>query len=207
MLMNAPRKRSGKLTYRQYCQIPGDGYRYEIIDGSVFKNPAPSPNHQTVSSRIHFQLYSQIELTGKGRVFYAPVDVELGKHDIAQPDLVVLIGDKVKLVTRSRIQGVPDLVVEVLSPSRPEYDLVTKKAMYERVRVPEYWIVDPEASTLLQLVLQRGKFTRRRPTRYVRPTGIDGVTLDLKQIWQCRGRSGRPTRASLQLRGRPAHLN
>lgn len=181
--MNAPRKRSGKLTYREYCQAPSDGYRYEIIDGSVFMNPAPSPNHQLVSRRIQFQLYSQIELTGQGQVVDAPIDVELAPHDIVQPDIVVLIGANQKLITRTRIIGVPDLLIEVLSPSRPEYDLKVKKEMYQRVGVPEYWVVDPDACTLIQFVLKRGKYTRRRPTRYVRPTVIDGVTVDLKQVW------------------------
>lgn len=146
-------------------------------------NPAPSPRHQLVSIRLQVQLYNQIALTGRGLVFDAPIDVELDKHDIAQPDLVVLIGENVKLVTRTRIRGVPDLVVEILSPSRPEYDLEMKREMYERVRVPEYWIVDPEACTLIQLVLKRGKYTRRRPTRTVRPTVIDGVAVDLKEVW------------------------
>ncbi len=181
--MNAPRTRSGKLTYKEYRHAPSDGYRHEVIDGEVYMNPAPSPRHQTVSRRLQFQLYGQIELKGLGLVFDAPIDVELARHDIVQPDIVVLIGPNEKLVTATRIRGVPDLVVEILSPSNRDYDVDLKKKMYQRVRVPEYWVVDPEACRVTQFVLRRGKYVAKRPTRLLRPTVIEGVVVRLEEVW------------------------
>lgn len=146
-------------------------------------NPAPSPRHQLVSIRLQVQLYNQIALTGRGLVFDAPIDVELDRHDIAQPDLVLQIGVNQQLVTKTRIKGVPDLVVEILSPSNRDHDLDLKKKMYRRVRVPEYWVVDPDACTVIQFVPKGGKYLRRRPARLVRPTVIEDVAVNLDEVW------------------------
>ncbi|RLS82734.1 MAG: Uma2 family endonuclease, partial [Planctomycetota bacterium] len=110
----APR---AKLGYREYCSFPDDGWRHEIIDGDHVMTPAPSTSHQTVSKRLQHQLYMQVELAGLGLVFNPPVDVQLTEHDIVQPDLVVVLKDRTRMITPTKINGVPDLVVEILSPS------------------------------------------------------------------------------------------
>jgi hypothetical protein len=109
-----------KLGYREYCCFPDDGRRHEIIDGDHVMTPAPSTTHQTVSKRLQHQLYTQIELSDRGLVFNAPVDVQLTEYDIVQPDLVVVLKvpvDRTRMITHTKINGVPDLIVEILSPS------------------------------------------------------------------------------------------
>jgi Uma2 family endonuclease len=145
----SPRPRS-KLTYAEYERIPEDGKRHEILDGEHHVNPAPGTYHQTVSRRIQFQLYEQIELTGRGQVFNAPIDVELSRHDIVQPDLAVVLEERRAIITPTRIEGAPDLIVEILSPSTSQIDRVLKKELYRRAGVPEYWVVDPEGRTVEQ---------------------------------------------------------
>ena len=83
-------------------------------------NSAPSLYHQTVSRRIQFQLYTEIELAELGQVFDAPVDVQLSEHDIVQPDLVIVSKQRRHILTPTKIKGVPDLIVEILSPSDPD---------------------------------------------------------------------------------------
>jgi len=75
--------------------------------------------------------------------FNAPVDVQLTDHDIVQPDLVVVLGDRTRMITHAKIDGAPDLVVEILSPSTSSNDTALKKHLYERMGVGEYWIADP----------------------------------------------------------------
>ena len=107
-----------KLGYSEYCCFPDDGRRHEIIDGDHFTTPAPSTIHQTVSKRLQYQPYTQVELAGLGLVFNAPVDVQLTEHDIVQPDLVVVLKhgadgkDRTRRITPTKIDGVPDLVVD-----------------------------------------------------------------------------------------------
>jgi Uma2 family endonuclease len=97
----------GKLGYREYVCFPADGRRHEVIDGEHVVNPAPNTYHQTLSRRIQFQLYTQIELRGLGAVFDAPTDLQLSDVDIVQPDLIVILNRKRTIITPTKIKGVP----------------------------------------------------------------------------------------------------
>lgn len=174
---------AGKLGYADYVRIPEDGMRHEIIDGEHFMNPAPNTNHQTVSKRLQYQLYTQIELAGLGLLFDAPYDVQLAPHDILQPDLVVVLKGRPNIVTPTKIKGVPDLVVEIISPSSEANDRKLKRERYEKMGVPEYWIVDPDEQTLEQLVLRDGAYQLQPAAEEVRPAVIGGVTIRLRDVW------------------------
>jgi Uma2 family endonuclease len=172
-----------KLGYREYCCFPDDGRRHEIIDGDHYVNPAPSTYHQTVSRRLQHQLYTQIELTGRGVVYNAPVDVQLTDHDIIQPDLVVVLTSRMQMITPTKIKGVPDLLVEILSPSTASNDATLKKQLYERVGVAEYWIVDPDNHTVEQLVLADGRYERRPAADAIPLSILEGVAVRLADVW------------------------
>jgi Uma2 family endonuclease len=172
-----------KLGYREYCCFPDDGRRHEIIDGDHYVNPAPSTYHQTVSRRLQHQLYTQIELTGRGVVYNAPVDVQLTDHDIVQPDLVVVLTSRMQMITPTKIKGVPDLIVEILSPSTASNDATLKKQLYERVGVAEYWIVDPDNHTVEQLVLADGRYERRPAADAIPLSILEGVAVRLADVW------------------------
>ncbi|MFM8802477.1 MAG: Uma2 family endonuclease [Planctomycetia bacterium] len=147
-----------KLDYRDYCCLPDDGRRHEIIDGDHYMTPAPSTTHQTVSKRLQYQFYTQIELAGLGVVFGAPVDVQLTDHDVVQPDLVVILKDRTRMITPAKIDGPPAHVVEILSPSTSSNDTTLKKHLYERAGVGEYWIADPDSRRLEQYRLLDGGY-------------------------------------------------
>ena len=172
-----------KLTYEDYAQIPEDGCQHEIIDGVHYVNPAPSTYHQAVSRRLQFLLYAQIELTKRGVVINAPYDVQLFAHDIVQPDLVVVLNERQHIITPSRIQGTPDLVVEILSHSTESRDRQIKRARYQMAGVPEYWIVDPFAQKVEQLVLKEGIYESLSPNDELQLTIIENVTACLYEVW------------------------
>lgn len=135
-----------KLDYDDYCAIPADEKRYELLDGQICVTPAPSPLHQRVSKRLQRLLEAYFEESGQGEVFNAPIDVILTPHDVVQPDLVVVTNPA--LVSARGIEGAPTLVVEILSPATTAYDRTTKAQRYAALGIPHYWIVDPEARTL-----------------------------------------------------------
>ena len=172
-----------KWTYDDYAEIPDDGCQHEIIDGEHYVNPAPSTYHQAVSRRLQFLLYAQIELTKRGVVINAPYDVQLSAHDILQPDLVVVLNDRQHVVTPSRIQGTPDLVVEILSHSTAARDRKLKRSRYEKAGVPEYWIVDPFEQTVEQLVLKEGVYEQMTASDLLQLTIIENVTVRLAEVW------------------------
>jgi Uma2 family endonuclease len=131
------------LTYREYALLPEDGKRHELIEGEFYVTPSPNPLHQTISRRLQQILMQQLEEPGTAQVFNAPMDVILDDTNCVQPDLVIVRNTRSSLITERAIEGIPDLVVEILSPSHPGNDKFLKRSTYAHFRIPEYWIVDP----------------------------------------------------------------
>ena len=129
--------------------LPHDGQRYEIIDGVLYVSTAPSLFHQWIIQEIYAALRQQLAIPGIGFVFLAPVGVFMPGCDPVQPDLVVVRQADRGMLRDRRVYGVPALLVEVLSPSTVEQDLVVKRAAYARAGVPEYWAVRPATRDLL----------------------------------------------------------
>ena len=147
--------KQGEWTYDAYAALPDDGQRYEIIDGVLLlMAPVPTPQHQRIGFRISKRLSKYVEETDQGEVFIAPLDVELAPKTVVQPDVFILLkGNSAKIMVK-RIQGVPDLVVEVSSPGTVGHDRSAKQKAYERAGVREYWFVDPLAQTIEILILK-----------------------------------------------------
>jgi Uma2 family endonuclease len=137
-----------KLTYEDYCRIPEDGQRHEILDGVHVVSPAPRKKHQRLLGNLFFVLERHLRVQGDGEVYLAPFDVLLSEYDILQPDLVFVSDERLHLLDELNCKGSPDLVVEILSPSTARRDQVDKRARYEAHEVREYWIVDPESEVL-----------------------------------------------------------
>lgn len=117
-------------------------------------------------------------------MFVSPVDVHLGPNNVVQPDVIVLRKRNASIIGKKKLTGVPDLLIEVLSPSNQPYDRRTKRDLYERAGVRELWLVDPEARTIEQLVLRSGRY---KPavvvTGHITLQILRGVTVDLTEVW------------------------
>jgi|SRR5882672_1158250 len=137
-----------KLTYSDYVNFPADGFRHEIIEGEEFMTPAPEVPHQRVVSQLVGLLNGHSRKHRLGDVFPAPIDVVLAPEDIVQPDVIFISASHAGRITQKNIQGAPDLVIEVLSPSTASVDRGRKLALYERSGVVEYWIADPVTGTM-----------------------------------------------------------
>ena len=173
-----------KLTYNDYLGFPQDGKRHEIIDGEHFVTPAPDTYHQTVSRRIQFQLYRQIEETGLGEVYNAPTDLQFSDTDVVQPDLIVVRAAKKRIITPKKIRGTPDLVVEILSESTGAVDRGLKKELYQKAGVPEYWVVDVEDHKVEQYALEKGVYALvGKHAEAVSFQQVPGVVVDLSKVW------------------------
>jgi Uma2 family endonuclease len=149
------------FTYEDYRRLPEDGRRYELIEGDFFLVPSPNTVHQTVSRRLQFALMEQLEHPGHALVFDAPMDVVLDSTNVVQPDLIVVAARNKHLVTQRAIEGAPDVLVEILSPSSMDRDTYIKRKLYERFRIPEYWVVDPEHGFIQLWRHHEGRYGQR----------------------------------------------
>ncbi|WP_372632559.1 Uma2 family endonuclease [Cohnella sp.] len=144
-----PVVREGPVTYDDYAAMPDDGNRYEIIDGVLeMMSPGPMTIHQAVSGELKF-LFMQ-SCRSEYVIFAAPFDVILSRTTVLQPDILMIHRSRIEIVKPHGVEGAPDLVVEILSPSTRKRDKVVKAAAYAKHQVSEYWLVDPEARTLEQ---------------------------------------------------------
>jgi len=136
-----------RLNYNDYCLLPNNGRRYEIIDGELFVTPSPRRAHQNVVTQLSYYLVEFVKREERGRVYVAPFDVVFSFHDVVEPDILYVSKERASVVTEKNVQGAPDLVVEVLSASTAEIDRTTKLKLYARYGVQEYWLIDPEECT------------------------------------------------------------
>lgn len=173
-----------RLTYGDYCLVPDDGRRYELLEGQLHVTPAPSPAHQHVSKRLFVILLRYFDEGGRGYVFYAPIDVILAEDDVVQPDHVV-VQDAAQISGRG-IEGAPALLVEVISPSRADYDRTVKAQRYAARGVPHYWIVDPEARRLECFRLREGRYELEAAgteDEAVDVLDFPGLRIPLAMLW------------------------
>ncbi len=154
--MSVPNPRI-KLTYRDYANTPDDE-RYELLDGELIRMPAPAEVHQRVATLLGWKVAQFVSEHGLGRVYVAPFDVVLSNTDVVEPDLLFVSNERAHVLTAANVQGAPDLVVEILSPSSAERDRSVKRALYARHSVKEFWLVDTVAREVAVLLLRDGGF-------------------------------------------------
>jgi Uma2 family endonuclease len=133
--------------------------------------PAPSFDHQGISSNLHVPLTLFVREHRLGFVRYAPLDVILSPHDVVQPDLLFISNERAQIVTKTNVQGAPDLVIEILSQSTYKKDETLKRDLYERSGVREYWIVDAQRQAV--------KVFRRSGVRFLAPQKLSAAVGDV----------------------------
>ena len=173
-------------TYEDYRALPDDGNRYEVIDGHLHMSPSPSPYHQLLTRRLLSAL-EPLERQGLGQIFIAPVDVIFPGATPVVPDLVYLRAEQADSVTERAIEGVPELLVEILSPSTAAYDRTVKLNKYAAAGVPHYWMLDRVSRTLMLFRLDGTTYRLTAslgPGDRWEPADFPGVTLDLDALFQ-----------------------
>ncbi|MBN1875356.1 MAG: Uma2 family endonuclease [Anaerolineae bacterium] len=153
--------RQGEWTYEDYARLPNDHWRYEIIKGALRMSPAPLTQHQEISINLVARLHQFVRTHQLGKVYDAPIDVILA--DLAspvQPDILFIAQERLDIVQEKFIEGAPDLIVEILSPSNWLDDRRDKYEVYEAAGVREYWIVDPDICSVEVFVLHEDHYAQ-----------------------------------------------
>ena len=146
------------LTYDDYVALPNDLNRYEILEGELSVTPAPSTKHQMASRNLVIRLGNHIAERELGSLFDAPIDLILESTTVLQPDLLFVSKARQNIVTERAIEGAPDLVIEILSPSTSRNDRVTKAQIYARHKIPVYWIVDTDQEKIEIYLLEENGY-------------------------------------------------
>lgn len=150
-----------QTTYHELRQMEfdeNDNSFYELLDGEIMKRSAPTPYHQELSGNLYEVIKSFVKKHKIGKIFYAPIDVFLDEYNAPQPDLVYLSSGKAGFITNEGIVGVPDLVIEIISPTSVLRDRITKKNIYERFGITEYWLVDANNQEIEIYTIEKGKY-------------------------------------------------
>lgn len=175
-----------KLTYADYVRFPDDGLRHEIIEGEHYVTPSPVTRHQRISRELLYAIHEHLKSNPSGEVLSAPFDVVLSDTNVFVPDLVYISRSRAHRLTAKNLQGSPDLAIEILSPGTKRRDEELKLAVYERLQVAEYWVVDPEQDVID--VYRRGREGFDPPKRYT-PTHVlstplmPGLIIPLSQVF------------------------
>jgi len=174
------------VTYADLERWPDDGKQYELYDGEVRVVPAPSFLHQIVLANIQ-DILQEYRKTHGGYALPAPLDIVFREDTVLQPDITLLSAQTARLLDKHKpIGSVPDLVIEILSPSTSKWDRIKKYGVYARHGVAEYWIVDPGNETVEIFALRDGTYelasSGRRAGQLASAT-LPGLVLELERVF------------------------
>jgi Uma2 family endonuclease len=177
------------FTLADYEALP-EGAPYQFITGELIMSPAPKPFHQSSVLRLARGMAAFAEEYELGEVFVSPIDVYFPNGDVYQPDILFISLERLEIIGEKNIQGVPDIVVEVLS-SNAAYDLGEKKDTYEAFGVKEYWIIDSERESIDVLENVVGKYGNefrvysrgRKGEGAVESNVLHGFSIDLSYVF------------------------
>lgn len=182
--------RQGEWTYDAYRRLPDDGRRYEVVRGFLYVSPAPSFAHQFAVWQLSRLLGNFVVDNELGILLLAPFDIRLpgGIASPVQPDVAFVKKGNQPLPGSGSFEGVPDLVVEVLSPGTRRIDRTVKLEAYRDAGVPEIWFADPMPRTVQVLALSpdgreyvpHGSFG---PGESVTSTVVPGLQLEVDRIF------------------------
>lgn len=173
------------LTIEDFRALPEDGPRYELLEGVLQELCTPPVQHQAIVGETFAALHTH-EARDGGQAYVGPIAVVVDEHTCLQPDVLYVAPGNEKIVGEELVEGPPDLVVEVLSPSTRRKDVLVKSRLYARFGVPVYWILDPDLDRLEAFVLEAGKYRlalQASTPDVVVPPGAPGLKLDLKKVF------------------------
>ena len=175
-----------KLTYQDYANMDGDE-RYELHDGELILVASPNMDHQEAVTNLGTSLSVFVKEHDLGKIYFAPTDVLFTDTEVVQPDLLFISNEREHIRTPANIQGSPDLIVEVLSPSSVRRDWSYKRELYASYGVREYWIVDPVHQIVSVMLLQDGELNivgAYTEGDTVTSSTLEGFSISLNAIFQ-----------------------
>lgn len=184
-------EKNKKYTYADYLTW-SEEERWEIINGVPYLQAAPTWQHQAVLLELARQFANYLQ-DKSCRVFTAPFDLRIPEANekdeettnVVQPDIIIICDNSG--LKKTGYYGVPELIIEVVSPSTGQKDKIEKFNLYEKAGVKEYWIVEPDEKVVMVFTLEEGRYGR--PQMYseedkVKVSIFDNLVIDLKPVFE-----------------------
>jgi Uma2 family endonuclease len=176
-----------KYTVEDYMLLE-EGEPFQLIENDLIMSPSPSLVHQLILGEFYDTLKTFNRTQNlNGLVVLSPIDVYFDNDNVYQPDIVFISADRKNLIVDGRLQGAPDIVIEILSPSNAYYDLRQKMGVYEKYGVSEYIIVDPIQENADSYVLKDDIYhlhQRAEKPGTLNSFSLPGLSFDLIKIFQ-----------------------
>jgi Uma2 family endonuclease len=183
--MAVPQPDKKHWSRQEIINTPDGPERYEVIEGELYLTPSPAAPHQDIVTGLATELRVYARDHDAGKVLVAPLDVAIDEHQSVQPDIIFVSRERVDII-KDCIEGAPDLVVEVCSPSSQGRDRVVKSRVYARFGIPNYWIVDHSSRTIEAFQLTGELYTLVATAiddETFEPSLFPGLKIDLATIW------------------------
>jgi len=178
--------RKGNHTFQDFCVLVRDDQKADLIDGVIYMASPENTDANALFVWLTILLGSYIERLDLGQLFGSRVAFLLSNKESPEPDLAVVVKNRLRLIEGGFVNGRPDLAIEIVSPESVERDYVKKRRQYQKARVPEYWIIDEmeEKVTLLRLGSD-GKYREERARGGVlRSQVLPGFWIRPEWLWQ-----------------------
>jgi len=175
-----------KYTIDDYMQLE-EGAPFQLINNDLIMSPSPNPFHQFIVVRLSKVMLNFLEDKEMGGYIAGSVDVVFDDGNVFQPDLLYVAEERVAELVKGRIEGAPDIAIEILSPSNAYYDLIQKKEMYEKYGVKEYIIFDPIAKNASLYVLKDGAYylhQKAQQNELLHSVVLAGFDFDLNYLFK-----------------------
>jgi len=161
--------------------------KVEIINNQIFVMPSPNSKHQIISDELIFQFNLFIRKHNLGRIIAAPMDTKFDENNVFQPDIMFVAISSYEIIKENYIEGSPNLVVEIWSPSNSKEEGENKQKEYEKNKVTEYWQIEPKEKAVLIETLDKNNkyetFSEAKEDGIVKSKVLEGFEIDVKDIF------------------------
>ena len=184
-MLTAEKKK--KYTIEDYLLLE-EGAPFQLIENDLVMSPSPNPDHQLLSVRLTQMMLNHLDsINDNGFLVAAPMDVYFDEDNAFQPDILYISAERKTELIKDRIQGAPDLIIEILSPSNAYYDLRQKKDIYEKYGVKEYIIIDPLQETAELYRIENSRYhlqQKASKNELLKSLIIPGFNFDLHKLFK-----------------------
>ena len=176
-----------KYTDEDYMMLE-EGAPFQLINYDLIMSPSPTSFHQGIALQLILTISEHLKgINNQGYLAFAPLDVKFDEGNVLQPDIIYVSAKRKNELVKDRIEGAPDLIIEILSPSNAIYDLRQKKDLYQKYGVKEYIIIDPVSKNADLYSLKNAEYhlpERAEKTESLYSVLLPGLSFDLTKIFK-----------------------